>query len=345
MGALTILPAQMENDRFRQLLTMAPTVFPSTTREKIPRDFIYEAFKLAVAVQVDVAAGGGADGVLNPEQPECLLRELRILAGSSSRANVAELRKIDVPALRVFTAMLQHAFPVHVALAIPGIQAATQISSIMEIPFYIPRSEKPGVAALNCHELQSLDIELDWGNDVDLIAGGTRVQTLSNAIAQLSGAERLEDAANVRYAVNLMRYQEFTGVTANSRFPVEIKGTRLLRGLGIKQFTRAAGVNAHTPVNTIINSVTLEINGTPKLQWLTNGRANSGWALLQADNTEHYQIAIPTGYGLVDLMKKGGLAQLIRESDYTTVNLILDVNTIANGCLRIYPLEILDLAQ
>jgi hypothetical protein len=345
-GGLTILPAAMSNARQRALLTMQPTVFPSTTSRPIPRDFVYDAFKLSLAVQVDVAAGGGADGALTAEQPMNIIREIRILGSSSSRASVAEIRKIDLAALRVLTGLLQHSLPIPAALAIPGIQAASQVGLAVEIPFYLPRCERPGVAALNSHELQSLDLEVDWGADTDIITGGTRTTVFSNAILQLHGIERLEDLSNqTRFAVNMTRYQEITGVTANGRFPIEIKGTRILRGILIKQFTRAAGITFHTPVNTLINALTLEVNGTAKIEYRTNGRANSGWLLLQRDNDELYQVVTPVGYGFIDLMRDGALSKLLRESDYTNLNLILDTNTVANGVIRAYLVEILDLSQ
>lgn len=350
--SLVPAPALQKNRRFRFLKNFTPAnpatgVAAGPQRDTLPRDFIYNALKLRLRYQVDVAAGGGADGALAAEQPWSLIRNLQVIASSSSRTKIAVIKDGDLRAQSILQGFLQHQLPNATGLAIPGIQAATICSAVVEIPFYIPRCANPRMGALNCHELNSLEVAIDWGGDMDLIVGGTRVTTLTNIIAQFSADEFLDDLSNgSKYAINMLRKIELTGVTANTALTQKIEGTNLLRGFLIKQYTRPAGSTVPTPVDTLINGVRVDINGTPKIEYRSSGAANSGWNLLQRDNFDLYScLAIPAGYAFLDLMRQGQFDELLRESDYTTIQLVLDVNTIANGCINIYPVELIDLNQ
>lgn len=345
-------PALQKNRRFRFLKNFAPAnpatgIAAGAQRDTLPRDFIYNALKLRLQYQVDVAAGGGADGALAAEQPWSLIRNLQVIGSSSSRTKIANIKDGDLRAQSILQGFLQHQLPSATALAIPGIQAATICTAEVEIPFYLPRCANPRMAALNCHELSSLEVAIDWGGDMDLIVGGTRVTTITNIIAQFHGDEFLDDLSNgTKYAINMLRKIELTGVTANTALTQKIEGTNLLRGFLIKQYTRPAGSTVPTPVDTIINGARIDINGTPKIEYRSSGAAASGWNLLQRDNWDLYSCtAIPVGYAFIDLMRQGQFDELLRESDFTTIQLVLDVNTIANGCINIYPVELIDINQ
>lgn len=348
LAGATILPIMTQkNRRTRLIATLQPTAWPSVQRVALPKDYVYSRFFLRMTGQVDVAAGGGADGALAAEQPWSLIRQIRVEASSPNRPTVSEIVSSDLPALARMNYFFNGTANNAGALAAPGIQAATQISGGVEIPFYIPRCIDPRKGALNTHELNSLDLVVQWGTDTDLIIGGTRVTTLSNLQLQIHAEEYLDQNSNAaRFAVNLSRFLEFSGVTANSAFPIDLKRGFLTRGVMIKQFTQAAGATHHTPVDTVINSVSLQVNGVAKYEALTNGLANSGWAALQNRNKRAYGLeAVPVGYGMVDLMEDGQLDCLMRSSDYTSIGLLLNTNTIADARIRIYPLELVDLNQ
>lgn len=350
MAATSILPiaSMQKNKRTRLLTTITPAALPGSTRTQIPRDFVYNNLLLRMTAQVDIAAGGGADGTLNAEQPLSLIRGLQLVASSPTRPTVAEIRNADFAALYQLSHFFSGAADEFAALAAPGVQAATKISAKVEVPLYIPRCVVPRRAGLNTHELASLDLVVDWGTGQgDLIDGGTRVVTMSLATLQVHGEEFLDTPSNMdRYAVNVARYIEQPVPGATTQFRIDLKRGFLTRGVMVKQFTRAAGKTFHTPVNTIVNAVSLEVNGTPKIQYASNGLAASGWTLLQNHNKEVYGLeTVPTGYAVLDLMEDGQFDSLIRTSDYTNIYLVLDVNTIADAVIRVYPLELIDTIQ
>ncbi len=356
LAATSILPviSARRNTRTRLVATIQPTAFPSITRIPIPRDFVYSKFLLRLTGSVTVAGGAG-DGALVAEQPWSLLRSVRIEASSPSRPNVAEIRAGDFAALGVFNRFFAGTPPVAAVLAIPGIQAATPISAQCDIPFYIPRCGRLRdpfsnllTAAINCHELASLDLVVEWGaGQGDMIFGGDRVITLNNIQLQVEAEEYLDDLSNVgRYAVNISRMIEFSSIAATTNFPVDLKRGFITRGVLIKQFTRPAGQTDHTPVNTVINAVSVMVNGIPKIQYASTGVAASGWLMLQAENRTVFGLeASPAGYAFLDFMSDGMLDRLSLGSDYTSIGLNLDINTIANSVMRVYPVEIVDRNQ
>lgn len=349
LAAASIIPvAAQKNVRLRVIQNFQPAVYPQVgQRLQLPRDFVYSKFYLKMQCQVDIAAGGGADGALNAEQPWSLIRNIQIVSSAPSRTTLAEIRNLDFAAMGVLDRIFSGTVDQVAALAAPGIQAATQIIAQCEVPFYLPRTVNPRAGALNTHELSALDMVVDWGTGTDLITGGTRVITLSNGILQVSAEEYLDVPSNqAKYAVNLARTLEYPAVAASTQFPVDLKRGFPLRGVLIKTFTRAAGVVAHTPVDTKINAVSVMVNGVPKMQWASNGVVNSGWIALQAENKTMFGLeAVPAGYAFVDFMPDGQFDRLLRASDYTSIGLSLDVNTLADSVIRVYPIEIVDFNQ
>lgn len=351
VGLAAVIPivpiSTMKNKRTRLLATIQPAAWPSVSRVQIPRDYVYSRLFARLTYQVDVAAGGGADGALAAEQPWSLIRSLRLEASSPSRPTVSELVSADFPALMRMNAFFNGTPAAVGALAAPGIQAATLCSGAVEIPFYLPRTVDPRSGALNCHELNSLDVVCQWGTDTDIIIGGTRVTTLSNIQLQIHGEEYLDQDSNLqKYRVNLTRFLEFSGISASSAYPIDLKRGFTTRAVMLKQFTQAVGATHHTPVNTVVNAVSVVVNGVPKYEAQTNGLANSGWAVLQERNKRAFGLeTAPTGYAIIDLAEDGQLDSLLKSNDYTSMGLVLNTNTIADSRIRVYPVEIVDVNQ
>jgi hypothetical protein len=348
LAATTILPiAAQKNKRLRHIGTIAPSAFPQSVRFALPRDFVYNRIILRLTANVTVASGTSS-GTLFSEQPWSLIRNIRLETAAAARSTIAELRNMDFAAM----ARLQSFFagtPCDVAkLANGDAQSATAISCAVEVPFYLPRTVNPRICALNTHELNSLDLVLDFGSiSADLISGGDRTLTLANVQVQILAEEFMDAQSNAqKYAVNLARYIEFSAPAANTAFPVDLKRGFITRGVLLKQFTRASGVTAHTPVDTVINGLSVVVNGVPKLQYPSNGVSCSGWKALQAQNKSVYGLEIiPTGYAIMDFAEDGMLDGLMRSSDFSSIGLSLDINTVSDSVIRVYPLEIVDRNQ
>ncbi len=61
-------------------------------------------------------------------------------------------------------------------------------------------------------------------------------------------------------------------------------------------------------------------------------------------NADLYQLRsadLPTGYAFLDLMPEGRYDTIVDTRIYRDVNLILDVNGVANSKVRVYPVEII----
>lgn len=342
MGS-SIIPVAGRNAKIRALETVQPSTLPSQTRTKIPRDFVFQDMILNMQAQMDIS-GGTTSGTVTAEQPFNLIRGVRLEANSPGRPTVAEIKNADFAALATLERIMNGTTAQNTALANGDVQAATIIDAKVELPFYIPRCKSPFSAALNCHELASLDLVIDWGSETDLVTGGDRTEALTNISCQVSAREWLSQEANAaKYAVNLTRYMEFTGLSQNSAYLVDLKRGLPIRGLLIKQFTRAAGTYPHVLVNSVINALKVEVNGIPKFEFASNGTANSGWNLLRSENKRIYSLETQlSGYAFIDFLEDGDLSGLIKTAEYTSINLSLDINTVSDSVIRVYPVEIVD---
>jgi hypothetical protein len=304
------------------------------TRTELPRTFVYQDLNLRFAGDLTIA-GGAADGVLTPEQPLSLIRDIRIEASSGVRPSVGILKRADAAALFRLQHFLKGVQGELTVLALPGVQAASPINFDIEIDFELTRSADPRLTLLNTRELTSLDLVIDWGIPEDIENGGDRVKTINNMACTVSGREFLDPQSIIdRYGLHQTQFIERNITAATVRFPINLKRGFLLRGFLIKQFTQAA-VNFHTPVATILNQVAIEVNREEKLRY-------NSFALLQADNKYTYKIEVmPAGYAFVDILQEGRLDTMIDTRDFEDVEVVLDVNAIANGRIRIYPIEII----
>lgn len=304
------------------------------TRTRLPRNFVVQDINILVTGTVSVS-GGSADGTLTPEQPLQLIRDVRIEGSSQSRPQVGEIKRGDAAALYRFAHFMKGTAGSITSLAAAGVQTNTAFSFDLEIDFELARSIDPRMTLLNTRELDSLDLVIQWEDSTGLIYGGDRSVTINNCSAYIVAREYL-DPGSLATAYGIHRFSSIEQAisAANTRLPIELKRGYLLRGLFIKQFTQGA-VNYHTPVTSIINAVSVEVNRDVKVSY-------PSWAQLVAENKYSYSIeSMPTGYAFVDFMIDGKPDNLIDTRDFESVDLVLNVSAPSNARVRVYPIEIL----
>jgi hypothetical protein len=301
---------------------------------------VIQALRLILTGTLTVA-GGSTDGALAAEQPWSLLREIRIRASSSIRPSAnGLLRQFDPASLFNFSTMLDRIALPRTVLAIPGVQTATAFSADLIIPFIMPHSREPRVSLFNPREVDSAVLEADCGDVTDLVVGGDRTSTINAAQLEVQSIE-FADAFSVQNTYSLLlesRTEKIYNSTAITGDRQDIRGLHLPARFCLKTYTQAG--NVHTPVNTILTGVRLEIDKqeTKRLSW----------AQLTNENQVNYGIAPPAGYRILDLMPDGSFDTLLpmRLHDRNRIlELIFDTASVANGRVRIYAQDLVTITQ
>lgn len=321
--------------KFRSIEDVAIPAAAGPTRTKLPITEVIQCLNLfldgTVTIAVADAKGFLGEGVLS------LIRGVTVEAVSASRREVGKIKFADFAALYNLNKFLRGTTGLYSIPDNAKQQVATAIKADVQLDFQFPHSESSRQTLLNTTELTSLEAILDWGTYADFIDddGGKATVTLPNTVCRIGARELVDvDAKQVRYGINQFTYQEIPVINANSRLQVDLKRGYLLRGFLIKQFTRN-GVYYHTPVNTAINSIKLELNRNVKIEF-------KDWDVLQGQNIYDYRMpSCPTGYAFIDLMEDGKYDKIINTNTYRDVNVVLDVPGLANGYVRIYPVEII----
>lgn len=286
-------------------------------------------------------ASGSSDGTLAPEQPLSLIREIRIRSSSSIRPSAnGLLRQFDPAGWYNFTTMFQRIALPRTALAIPGVQAATAFSADVVIPFYVPNAREPRISLFNPREVDSVVMEVDWGDAADLVVGGDRTMTINSAQLEVQSLE-YADAFSVQntyslFVQNLIEKVYSSTLIVGDR--IDIRGLHIPMRFLLKTYSQL--LNVHTPINTLVTGVRLELDKQEVKRF--------SWAQLTNQNQLDYGIAPPTGYRIVDLMPDGSYDTLLpmRLADRNRlVEVILDTASIANGRVRIYPLDLIPITQ
>lgn len=321
----------MRSEKFRLIETVNKPAAAGPTRTVLPITEVIRRFEFFLSGTM-TETGGAADGVLTPEAMLSLIRNVTIEATSSTRREIGKLKNADFAAMYRLAGFLKGTPPAYLdPTPITKSSAASPFYASLPIDFQMPFSQDPRQTLLNATELTSLSAIIDWGDASDVMSAGT--WTFPTCTLEISAAEFTEqDAKLQKYGLNTFSFIEQATTSANSRLAIDLKRGYLLRGIMFKQFTRTA--YAATPVSTVINSVSLELNREIRKKY--------NWKTLQASNKSQFQMAtVPTGYAFLDLMPEGRYDTIVDTRAYRDVNVILDVNAVANSYVRIYPVEII----
>ncbi len=159
-------------------------------RRKPTLDLIAQTATLAlvldVRAQVDIAAGGGADGVLNVESTQSLIKKIRIYDQDTTPI-------IEISGRELFQVHARRALNPQsgVDLANTGVQAGTQIRCQMILPLSDRWTANSYEVHLRPRQANKFKLEIEWpditqaGVAAVLNTGGTRVITISNYLVKV----------------------------------------------------------------------------------------------------------------------------------------------------------------
>jgi hypothetical protein len=317
-------------DKFRNVETVQKPATASPTRTVLP---VTESLRgLQLVLSGTCTEGGSAGGTLTTEAVLSLIREITIEATSSSRREIGKIKKADFAAMYRLAHLMKGVAPSYLdPTPITKSAAASPFRAVVPIDFEFLQSQDPRQTLLNSTELTSLSLIVDWGDASDLFSTGS--WTFPTCSLEINAKEFTDDfSKSQKYGLNQLSYIQQVTTATNSRLAIDLKRGYLLRGLLIKQFT-ATGYPM-TPVSSVINSVSLELN--------REVRKKMSWTALQALNMEQYQIAtMPTGYAFLDFMPEGRFDTIIDTRVFRDVYVILDVTGVGSSYVRVYPIEII----
>ena len=325
--------APQNNAEFIHLLNIpVPTTLPGTSSVDLPKAFVHAYFNLLLMGQFAID-GGGADGVLTPEGILSLISEVRLRGTSKKGRSIGTFKKADFAALYQLRGFMGHAFGYRTNPT-PITKGSTPLfAADIQLDFQMDHSDDERKTFLNADELEELVLEIDWRPYTDVFSAGT-ITTGAAGIKLAVATRQYVDKAYLAapYGLNIFDYREQPVVAAQSDFTFRLQQKKLLRGVLLKTFTRNAVVY-HTPVDTVINSI--KFLGDKK-----DIKNFASQTMLKAENQANYGITPATGYTFVDFMANKRWAQILDERDYGDVELVLDVNTVADAVVRAYPVQV-----
>jgi len=305
------------------------------TRTPLPTGEVVQGLNILVTGVCDIVAVDGLG--LSPEHPLPLIRDIQIVASSRSRPEIGEIKRSDAAAAY----QLAHYFRGTPGLVLPMadavVQAATPFAFDIDLPFELQHALNPAMTLLNSQELASFDLIIQWEDATGLIIPDVGTETTITLCQVRVTAREYTDTLTkaARYGINRFRTLDIPIPAANAGQRIDVKGGYYLRGLLIKQFTQAAGENYHTPVATILNGLEFQLNRNPKVRY-------PFLAQLDADNKVVYSMELlPVGYTMLDFMREKRPDSLIDSRTVDSLELVADVNFVADGRLRVYPIEVI----
>jgi hypothetical protein len=316
--------------KFRLLETVNKPTTAAPTRTNLPLTEVIK--KLILRVVGTCTLDSSADGVLTPESVLSLIRTITVEASSSARKEIGKIKYADTAAMYYLNQFLRGTPSTLLnPTPITKSSAASPFNFHLPIDFQMLFSQDPRQTLLNTTELTALALILDWGDYTDMFSAG--VVTYPSCSVQIYADEFIDpESKAVKYALNQFSFIEVATTSSNSRQAIDLKRGYILRGFMIKQATKTA--YPHTPVETVINTVSLELNREVKFK--------ADFQTCKDQNKAAYQmVTVPTGYTFVDLMPESRYDTVIDTRQYRDVNVILDVTGVANSFVRVYPVEMI----
>lgn len=183
-----------------------------------------------LTAQIDIAAGGGNDGVVNPEGVQRFLRSARIVHSVFKdivpRVSGRDLFRLLAVSRAQITAAAN--------LAAPGVQAATLVSFDFIVPFAQPWMQQPILScfprqATSAGDTFALEVQFEdaivTGGDspgsAAFITGGDRAITISNVALQLQEVYTLVPIMPYGLgAIELVESEQVVAANANLQLPL-----------------------------------------------------------------------------------------------------------------------------
>lgn len=325
------MPKRSEN--FRVKSVPIPSALPNSTQTDLPLANVMRTVSLTVSGLVSVD-GGGADGVLRAEGMKNLISEIRIIATSKTGRPMGILKRLDLNAAYVLAGILNQSLPYYLAPT-PITKGSSNSPFAIGVPidFEMPDLKNPNdqrKTLLKGGELSSLSLELDWRTSADCFSAGTI--TLSSVAALVEAKQFVDPVSNAgKYRVNFTDYLEHLNAGANAHDSYDIGKKRYLRGILVESFTRTAVY--HVPEETQINSLAVQTDSRQVKYY-------DSLYSIKAENQRNLGFAMPAGYYWIDFCSSGSLDTILDERPFGKVSLELSVNNLANGVVRVFPVEV-----
>ncbi len=312
----------------------------------LPRNYAYRTLQLKLVAQMDrvVGATGGAPKDSCPAQ---LVQSIMI------RANGRDvIKNYDMETLHRLD-QIRHGVRPHISFAgFSGYSAETDVAMVVhaQIDFAMPRAIRPIDTLLNSAGLATLDFIVTFGNPDDVMndaydpaAGGCSVDAATLYVAAV-------EAVGIPPGTRFMVFKEYmirSQVTATSTsHQIQLPVSNLYRSFILK--THSDG----DQVDTILNSIQIKA-GTEVFKNRFAGflqmdnRLECGIEVAEVDGSaaavDHYFLEhLLEGYYLLEFVKDGRLTECLDTSRLSSLELMLDVNTVGTSdFIDIYPCELI----
>lgn len=295
-----------------------------TTEVAIPRGFLEAELRLSLVYTATLTVAGTAvkprgtpirrvqlvtDGgrVLQSFRPESVIKELEVFEQTA-------LAAINSPPT--------------------GFGVGANAGAVdLVIPFRSMHANDPMLTALPTWVYESVILRIEWGTVADVFVGGAVAGTFTAAVVSLSAAGVDDDftALGDPYAwgrqllrLNRTYVERPAPAAAQLEYAFELPRTAAIRAVMIETLD-ANGLG----VNTILNAVTLEVNG--QLRPVARMFARQ----IQAGNAKTYGVAMPAGLYVIDFAEDRDTLDILMATDFTTLVALLDVTAIA-GTIRMH---------
>jgi hypothetical protein len=331
--------AQDIGARFRTISSSVPTIpfdAGNVRSVELPRSFLYRN----IAVRLTGSLNNTAAVVHNALSPLPLIQKLEL---------VADGRKILWTAAGMDLWELCHLIRGKAPEVNPpptGIGATQAFSASLVIENSAVRMQFPADSMFDPREYEKIELRVTWGTITNLVT--VPANSSVNAATQLDVQIQQTTVGVEHIGFNrVIQFDEQTVPAASSNFTFNVPRAGLLSGILIRSATSSAGIV--TPVDSIVNFVTLKsdnsFNHADRLSWNTLKARNVVEFQLDtaAINQTGAALALPalgsnqgfvTGFAYLDLTEDGLLSSTLNTLALNVLQLVFDVNAVANAILR-----------
>ncbi len=315
----------------------------------LPRNYAYRTLQLKL-VAVLYRAAGATGGAPKDSCPAQLVQSIMIRANGRDvikNYEMESLHRMD---------QIRHGVRPHISFAgfsgYAEITSGNKITCIVhaQIDFAMWRAIRPIDTLLNSAGLATLDFIVNFGNPDDTMndaydpaAGGV---TVDSATLYVAAVESVGVPVGTRFMVN-KEYMIRSQVTATSTsHQVQLPVSNLFRAFVLK--THSDGDQVDTILNNIQIKAGTEVFKNRIAGFLQmDNRLECGIEVAEVDGSaaavDHYFLEhLLEGYYLLEFVKDGRLTECLDSSRLSSLELLLDVNTVGtNDFIDIYPVELI----
>jgi hypothetical protein len=208
------------------------------------------------------------------------------------------------------------------------------------------RMQFPADSMFDPREYEKIELRVTWGTITNLITVPANGSVSATTQLDVQAQQTTVGVEHIGFN-RVIQFDEQSIVSASSNFTFNVPRAGLLAGILIRACTSAAGIV--TPVETIVNFVSLKSDNSfahaDRLAWNTVKARNV--VEFQLDTAQVNQtgaaLALPalglntgfvTGFAYLDLTEDGLLSSALNTLALNVLQLIFDVNAVANGLLR-----------